>query len=50
MGLSAPWADSFVIIALQTVKYLPGINPMGRSVAWTDSLEFIVLDPVNNNL
>ena len=43
MGLSAPWADSNDIISLQTVKYLPWVNPMGLSVPMADSLDIIYL-------
>ena len=49
MGLSVPRAYSLVIIALQPAKKMLGIKPMGRSDPWTDSLDIIFLDPVNNN-
>ena len=41
MVLSAPWADSNDIIALQTVKTFPRVNPMGLSVSMADSLDTI---------
>ena len=49
MLLSVPWANSFVIIALQRVKPLLGINPISLSAPWAYSLEIIALDPVNKN-
>ena len=49
MGLSAPLADSLVNIALQTIKQLLGVNQMGCSTLWDNSLDIISLDPVNNN-
>ena len=49
MGLSAPWADSLDIIALQLVKKWMGINPMGLSAPWDDYLDIISLqtDKIN---
>ena len=41
MGLSAPLAESLDIITLQSVKHLPWINPMGRSVPMANSLDNI---------
>ena len=41
MVLSAPWAESLDIIALQTVKKLPWVNPMVISVPMVDSLDII---------
>ena len=46
MGRSAPWADSFLIIALKTVKQLLGINLMVLSAHWDDSLDIISLQLV----
>ena len=43
MGLSKTWADSLDIIALQTVKILPGIKPMGLSDLTFHSLDIIAL-------
>ena len=50
MGIISHRADSLVVIALQTVKQLLGINIMGRSSPWSDYIEIIVLDSENNNL
>ena len=41
MGMSTPRSDSLEIIALQPVKKRLGINPMGRSAPWDDSLDII---------
>ena len=49
MVLSAPWEKAFVIISLQLVKKLLGINPMVLSFPWAKYNEIIALDPVNNN-
>ena len=46
MGLSAPRADSFEIIALQPVKKLIEMNPMSLSAPWDDYLDIIYLKPV----
>ena len=46
MGLIAPRDDSFDIIGLCPVKKLIGINPMGLSAPWDDSLYNIFLDTV----
>ena len=40
--------DSLDIIDLQTVKKLQGVNPMGLSAHWDDSLEMIALQSVNS--
>ena len=50
MGLSAPRADSFVIIALQPVKKLIEMNPMSLSAPWDDYLDTIFLRPVRKKL
>ena len=49
MSLSDPWVDSIGIIALQTVKTLPRVNPMGLSVPMADSLDIISfqIDKIN---
>ena len=49
MGLSDHWDNYLGIIALQTVKKLPGINPMVLSTPRSNYLDIIALDPVNNN-
>ena len=41
MGLSAPWEESFDVIALQPLKNWPGINPIGLSIPWANSLGII---------
>ena len=49
MSLSAPWVDSIGIIALQTVKKLPWVNPMVLSVSMADSPDIISfqIDKIN---
>ena len=49
MSLSAPWADSINIIALQTVKTFPRVNPMGLSVPMADSLDIIAFQTAKIN-
>ena len=44
MVLSAHWADSLVIIALQPVKELLGNNPMGCSAPWSETLDIIAFN------
>ena len=46
MGLSAPRVKSLDIIALLPVKKIPGMNPMGLSANWADSLDTIELNKV----
>ena len=43
ISLSAPWADSLVVIALKPVKKWLDINPMGHSAPGDDSLDIIAL-------
>ena len=50
MGLSVPWADSFDVFALQPVKRLIAINPMGLSSILDDSIDITALDPVSKIL
>ena len=49
MGLSEPWAESLLIITPKPVIVFLEIKPMGRSAPLSDSIDIIVLDPVNNN-
>ena len=46
MGLSDPRSDSLEIIALQKVKKMIGINPIGISAPWANSIDIIDLKPV----
>ena len=48
MGLSAPWADSILIIALRPVKTFLEINPMVNISPWADSLDIISLQTSKN--
>ena len=48
MSLSAPWADSLDIIALNPVKKIPEINPMGLSAPWSDSIDIFALQTAKN--
>ena len=41
--------DSLEIIALYPERKLIGINPMGISDPWYDSIDIIALDPFKNN-
>ena len=50
MVVSAPRSNSLDNIALQTVKKLLGINPMGISAPRSDSLEIIALQIVTQIL
>ena len=49
MGLSATWTESLVIITLQIVKKLLGINPMGLIAPGDNYPEIIALYPVSKN-
>ena len=46
MGISAPRANNFEIIALQKITRLIGINPMSLNEPWYESIDIIVLKPV----
>ena len=48
MGLSALMADSLEIIAPYPVKKFIGINPMGLSKPWDNSLYINALNPVKS--
>ena len=50
MVLSAARDEYFEIIALQPVKKLLDMNPMGLSAAWVDYIEIIVTKPVKKLL
>ena len=49
MGLIGPWYNPLVIIALQPVKKMLGINPIGHSDTWGDSPDIIYLYPIKDN-
>ena len=48
MVFISPWGESLVIIALQSVKKLLGINPMVCNAPGSRSLDIITLDQVKN--
>ena len=46
MSLSAHWTDFLDIIALDQVKKIPGITPIGLSATWDNSFYIIALQQV----
>ena len=48
MVVSDPWSDSIDIIALNTVLKYIGINQMGLSAPWAESLVITSLQSVKN--
>ena len=49
MVINSPWYDSIDIISLHQVKKGLGVNPMGLSVTWADSLYIIALQTDETN-